>query len=225
MNIINSMKEINSIKKHITIFLIIIVGALLTSCSANQKKEQQLTYIVTDVNGEGITLEELNQRHYLFKNSMSKYQFLNDVVIPHKLLLQKAQKIGLSASTDEVEKAFSLLLEKKNVPEETFMQNIKEAGLTKKRTYQLLGEQVIVAKLLKQIISEVRVSEEEAYNFYRENSESFTSDGKVIPFKDVEKAIIEMLAKVKQEIQVREYVTQLGQEGNVIMYEPLTSSR
>ena len=178
-------------------------------------------HIVAKVNGEIINLDELNIRYNLFRNSMNKIQFLNDVVIPNKLLLQEAKKKGITISSVEIEIAFNKLLQEKKISKEEFMDVIKEQEISKKETDQLIGEQVIIAKLVKQIVPELTISSKESNNFYQKNLDAFTNNKGVMQFEEVNGKIKKMLLKIKRETKVREYVIDLAEKGNVVMYDLL----
>ena len=64
------------------------------------------------------------------------------------------------------------------------------------------------------------VANKEIKDFYDKNRAVFTKDGTIIPFDEVKERIEEMVSKANQEIKIRKYVTKLGQQGDVVMYNP-----
>ena len=198
----------------IFLFIAAIIGAFLFLYLVPNK---QPATIVASVNGEVITLEYLNNRHNLFGHGIDKYQFLNDEVIPAKILLQEAEKRGIKASKEEIENAFSEFVKSSK---KEFMKNIKKTGMTERKIKQLIEEQVIVSKLVQEIIPKMSVADKEIKEFYDKNIAVFTKNGTIMPFGEVKERIKEIVLKANQEIKIREYVTKLGQQGEVVMYDP-----
>ncbi len=218
-------KKIN--KELITYFIVavtVILGGwyFMTYLSESSSTANDL---VASINGEEVTLEELNDRYYLLGagDSMSKLQFLNDVVIPNKILLHEAEKRKIDATKSEADEIFDLFLEKKKVDKKVLLQGLQTKGVTKKDIKEIMREQVVLSKLVKEMFPDISASDKEVKDFYQENIPLFrTNDGKTVPLSEIEDKIKNMIIKVKREKAIRSYVTEVGTKGDVIMYDPAT---
>lgn len=154
---------------------------------------------------------------------MGKLQFLNDVVIPNKILLQEAKKRKISTTKSEADEIFGLFLEKKKVDEKDLLLDLQTKGVTKKNVKEIMFEQVILSKLMKEMFPDISASNKEVNDFYQENIELFTANGgKIVPLSEVEDKIKNMMVRVKLEKAIRNYVTEVGTKGDVVMYDLAT---
>lgn len=201
-------------KKHVVVLIIaLIIGFFLLNVTIFKK--QPTDNILANVNSETITLEELNEMRGFLSSSMSELQFLNDVLIPHKLLLQKAKKNKITSSANEVDFALTLFLKQKNLQLESFQQ---KTDLSENRIRKLMEEQVLISKLVKEVIPPVSITDLEARQFYDSHPDSFMAEGKLIPLEEVKGKVKEMLFDLKLKILVRKYVIQLAEQGEVLIY-------
>ncbi len=211
-------------KEHITYFVVAIIVALggwyfMAFLSENSSASNEP---VASVNGKEVTLEELNDEYYFFgATDMSKLQFLNDVVIPNKILLQEAKKRNIEATKDEADKLFNLLLDKRKVEKKALLQSLKTNGVTKRDVQEIMQKQVVLSKLVQEMFPGLSVSDKEVQEFYQENIQLFTGNGgKIIPLGEVEEKIKNLMLRVKREKAIRSYVTEVGTQSNIIMYDP-----
>ena len=101
-----------------------------------------------------------------------RLNILNQIIY-RQLLLQKAEKLGVVASDDEVEAKFNQA--KAPYTKEEFQKQLKDNGFNSEEDYKLdLRRNLTVEKLLnKEIASRVTISDTEMKNYYEQNKVEF----------------------------------------------------
>jgi peptidyl-prolyl cis-trans isomerase SurA len=101
-----------------------------------------------------------------------RLNILNQIIY-RQLLLQKAEKLGVVASDDEVETKFNQA--KAPYTKEEFQKQLKDSGFNSEEDYKLdLRRNLTVEKLLnKEIASRVTISDTEMKNYYEQNKTEF----------------------------------------------------
>jgi parvulin-like peptidyl-prolyl isomerase len=133
--------------------------------------------VAARVNGEEITVEEINERYEAlppqYKQLLTKEQFLNQTV-QQMLLLQEADKQGITVSDDEVQIVIGTFLQQNGLTQEQFEELLAQENKSLEEMFVLYKEQLKVTKLLNQtIMSDVEVSDTEVEDFYNNNPQYF----------------------------------------------------
>jgi peptidyl-prolyl cis-trans isomerase SurA len=102
----------------------------------------------------------------------ARLNILNQIIY-RQLLLQKAEKLGVVATDDEVETKFNQA--KAPYTKEEFQKLLKDSGFNSEEDYKLdLRRNLTVEKLLnKEIASRVTISDAEMKNYYEQNKAEF----------------------------------------------------
>src|SRR3989338_4904790 len=114
--------------------LAVVAVALVLMGVINMKKPDAASDNAAYVNGEAITMKELDHSYQYalpeeFKKVMTKWEFLNVSVIPQKLLLQEALRSNVTVSNEEVKMAINELVQFSGLTAEEFEKQLDELKL------------------------------------------------------------------------------------------------
>lgn len=158
----------------------IIIAAVLiagTIYYVNQRAGAKTGNIVAKVNGEPITLQELDasyaQLNPAFKEQFSKEELLNQSLIPQRLLYQEAVKQGVAASPKEVDNAIEEIIANSPFPKDVIEKQLEAQNLTWDDIKKALGVQLSIQKLLNKTLGQQRPTEEEIRAYYDSNEKLF----------------------------------------------------
>jgi len=168
---------------------IIAVAVLLSVVPTSFAAQQVVDKIVAQVNGEMITLFELNERVRGYVTQVEKkaynpsdpsFKEMQDrilrTMIEDILLKQEAARLKVSVSDTEVESRIREIREKSGLNEERFVQQLRLEGLTRKQFSDSLKKDILKKQLLGFMVQrKVVVSEEDVKSYY----ESHKGDIKV----------------------------------------------
>jgi peptidyl-prolyl cis-trans isomerase SurA len=195
-----------------------------------------LDRVVALVNKEVITWSELykmmeressdemksldeEERLEIFKKS--ERQFL-ERLINMRLQIQEAQRLGITASPEEVEEAIASIKEKYSLTEEALKDSLEQEGLTFKEYKKTLSEQIAISKLVnQQIRSKILVSDQEVDEYFNKVEEPIIAQGSYrlrqiffkMPVKDeMKKELEERASQIMEKITDGEDFSRLAQE-------------
>ncbi|MBW2999352.1 SurA N-terminal domain-containing protein, partial [Candidatus Woesearchaeota archaeon] len=139
--------------------------------------------VAARVNGEEITVEELNERYdalpIQYKQLLTKEQFLNQTV-QQMLLLQEADKQGITVSDDEVQSVINTFLQQNGLSQEQFEELLAQENKSLEEMFAFYKEQLKVTKLLNQtIMPGIEVGDTEVEDFYNNNPQYFETPEQV----------------------------------------------
>lgn len=163
-----------------------------TDQNAQTSDADQEKVIVATVEGENITLADLNKElSYLEQLLMMQYgedykeneeamsyykeqqKVFLDYLIESKLILTQAETNAIEVSDAEVEEQIEKV--KENIgSEETFTAALEQEGISLEEYSQLVKDNLIITKTLEQVTKDVTVSEDEVKQYYEENIEQYT---------------------------------------------------
>ncbi len=133
--------------------------------------------IAAKVNGEKITVTELNRIYDSLPEQQKSLMTKEDVleqIIQLKVIYQEAKNEGLSVTEDEANNNLDLLLVSAEMTREQFAQNLLQQGVSEKDFIQSYIEQIAAEKLInKSVLQNIEISDDEASNYYLENSVQF----------------------------------------------------
>lgn len=145
---------------------------------------QVVDKMVAQVNGEIITLFDLNQRVKMYVTQVEKKPFnpsdpqigelqkrILQSMIEDILVRQEAKRLKVNVSDAEVENRMRELREKGGLNEEQFQQQLRLEGYTRKQFAESLKKEIVKKQLLGYMVQrKVLVTEAEARQYYEAHS-------------------------------------------------------
>ena len=135
---------------------------LKSSLSQNENNKIDVISIVAIVNDEPITIMDLNSRTQLIiassnlpNNIETKRNLQGQVIqslIQEKLQAQEAEKLGIRVSNKEVENTIKIIENNNNIPHGVLIETLYEKGVPRSALPIRLEANLIVDKLLQQVI-------------------------------------------------------------------------
>jgi len=153
--------------------------------------DQVVDRIVAVVNGEIITLYELNDR---LKPYLAQYQGrqlspgekealmamrreLLQVMIDEILIRQEAQKYNIEVTDMEIQSRIREIREENSLTEQDLERRLEIQGMTRKEYEQGIKESILKQRLLRYMVGrKVVVTQEEIEGYYRENKDDYVQD-------------------------------------------------
>ncbi len=133
--------------------------------------------IVAVVNGEPITLTELQERAIFIRSATGKDLPLKEVlrqVIFEELQLQEAKKLGLEVDPDVVNSYIENFKKENGMTDEDFKKFLEERGITEEAYREEIRRKILINKLMNyEIKLKVAVPEEEVKEYYLKHKEEF----------------------------------------------------
>ncbi len=170
--------------------------------------------IAAKVNGEKITLSELNEIYDSLpeqqKSVMSKEDVL-DQLVQLKVIYQEAKKEGLSVTEEEASEGLNLLLVSAGMTREQFLQGLSQQGVREEDFIKKYIEQMTVEKLInKTILQNITVSNVEASDYYLKNIAQFAKGEQAV----VKHILVgnETLSKEQKESRAKELLKKVNKD-------------
>ncbi|WP_243367936.1 SurA N-terminal domain-containing protein [Fundidesulfovibrio soli] len=168
-----------------SLFPRLLTAVLLSlSLAATADAAQQVVdKMVAQVNGEMITLFELNERVRLYVTQVEKKPYdpnspankelqsrILASMVEDILLRQEAVRMKVNISDAEVEARIKEMREKGKISEEQFVQQLRLEGMTRKQFADSIKKDILKKQLLGYMVQrKVLVSEDEIRKYYDEN--------------------------------------------------------
>ncbi|MFO8016600.1 MAG: SurA N-terminal domain-containing protein [Candidatus Woesearchaeota archaeon] len=208
--------------------IIIILLALVIAYSSDLFSDGQGTaesaeeVIVATVNGEDITLEELNREYQGIspqqKAAISKKQVLNDSMIPSTLLLQEAKEYGISVGEDDAESYLANFMNESGMTSDQLEQQLSQRDLTMEEFIQLYTERMMIIELLNETVPAPEATDEEIEQFYEQNKNSFAAGNQTVALEDVEDQIRSLIEGQKRQQMIAEYIDALTEKAQIEIF-------
>lgn len=165
---------------------IIAAAVFLSLATSSFAAQQVVDKIVAQVNGEMITLFDLNERVRGYVTQVEKKAYNPDspgfkeiqerilrTMIEDILLKQEGVRLKVNISDTEVDSRIREMREKAGLSEENFTQQLRVEGLTRKQLAESLKKDMLKKQILGYMVQrKVVVSEEEIKSFYDANKGS-----------------------------------------------------
>ena len=104
------------------------------------------------------------------QRSLSKTEFMLEILVAEKLIEQEARKLGISVSDYEVERLKKSIIERNGTTQEGFEQALMQQGLTIKKFEKLLKKRSLVEKIKQQkVFPKISISDLEIENYFNMN--------------------------------------------------------
>ncbi|MFW6104582.1 MAG: SurA N-terminal domain-containing protein [Candidatus Bipolaricaulota bacterium] len=197
--------------------------------------------VVAEVNGEEITREELSKRagidnlfvtlqgaplfaRFLMETdegqaTLNSYkEYVLERLIEEKLIVQKADEVGIEVSKSEIENRLrKIIQETKNVTsKEELIDRLEQDRRDIADLKQEISTRILREKLRERVLAKVEVSSEEVKQYYEENKETFRDvDGEIQPFPEVKEVIRESIRKTKKEKAWKNWLAKLKEEASI----------
>ena len=165
---------------------VIAAAAFFLLAPSSFAAEQVVDKIVAQVNGEMITLFELNEKVRGYVTQVEKKPYnpaapgfkemqerILRTLIEDILLKQEAVRLKVNISDTEVDSRIREMREKAGLSEQTFNQQLRIEGLTRKQLAESLKKDMLKKQILGYMVQrKVVVSEEELRSYYEANKGS-----------------------------------------------------
>ncbi len=135
--------------------------------------------VVAMVNGEIITLEELESIYKAtvpveYSAFITKEDFLNQSLVPEKILLQEAGKKGVKVSEQELQDGLREFLIENTMTEEQLRSKLESDGVDFESFRDNFKTRLIITKLLdEEVVSQIKINDFEIIDYYESNSDKF----------------------------------------------------
>ena len=131
------------------------------------------------VNGEEITMDELDNRYSLLPQEYQQFITKSDVlsqIIDEKILLQESKRLNIDVSDEEINDLINSIIEENQITYDEFEQTLASRGLTIEDVKDLYRNDLRINKLLNMtVVSKVMVNDTQIKDFYLENLDQFTT--------------------------------------------------
>tara|TARA_Y100000310_G_scaffold315482_1_gene366067 strand:- start:15297 stop:17000 length:1704 start_codon:yes stop_codon:yes gene_type:complete len=137
--------------------------------------------VVATINGERVTVEELEKVYSAtvpiqYAGFISKEDFLNQSLIPEKILLQEAGKKGIKVDEQEFQEGLQGFLLENGLTEEQLKSSLKENNVDFDDFLENFRVRLIITKLLeKDVSSQIKINDFEIVDYYENNRGMFTA--------------------------------------------------
>lgn len=203
----------------IIIILIIAAGVYLivTNYSAfnGEPAKTSQEEIVAEVNDEIISENDLNEV-YAQLSPQIKMFFDKEAVlqrlIEQKLLLQEAQAQGIEITEEEINRSLEQLIS--TLPEGLSLDEfLRTQNLTMDELKVDIEKQLAITSLLNRtVITEVKITEEDAREFFDNNPEYFED----MEFEDIKEQLTNELVAEEQQVKSEEYLEELKSKAVIV---------
>ncbi|MEW6409328.1 MAG: peptidylprolyl isomerase [Nitrospirota bacterium] len=130
--------------------------------------------IVAVVNGDIITLSEVQKINAVYSSQNIRRDALNDL-IEKRLILQEAKKLGIKTTDDELKDAIEDIKRKNNIDDTGFMSLLAKEGVTLEEYKANLKDQLTIGRIVEtEVRSKIVVTDKDISDYYREHLKDFT---------------------------------------------------
>jgi hypothetical protein len=181
-------------RKSILFILLSVAALVLGACSSDNAEKKDDKEVVAKVNGENIPSEdyqkELESAKAMYAQQGMDFEEIDgekkeeversvlDQLINTKLVLQSAEKDGISVEQDEIDSELGNV-KGQFEDDKQYKAALKENKVTEEELTQQIREQLIISRYLDKNIGDIAVSEDEMkvyYDQYKEQAESMEQE-------------------------------------------------
>lgn len=208
------------------LWALLIIGLIIAAVGLFMVLPQSMG-TVASVNGEKISQEELDRSYDLmvppqFQGIVTSYQFLNESIIPQKLLLQAAVKSNIVLSDKQVDEVVNALLEANGLTQKDLETELKGQGLTIADFKETYRTRLTIASYLNEtIFSDIKITDKEIKDSYA--SGPFAQFN--LSIKEATPYIQSQLLETKQEKALNEHIALLRSQSSIEIYLTESSPR
>ena len=223
------MSKIKKIMVYIALVTMSIsgVGCASKNESASFISDLKENEVIARVNGQAIyqnDYDELYQEYYRYFGETeeaaeylkSQKQILLEELVNTEVLIQKAEKLGITCTDEEAEDALNNI--KEQYGEEVFNQMLDYAELTKEDYLRQIKKQLVLMELQAGMIADdIEVTDEEVTAYYEKNKVKLSE--KIMSLEEVKDEITEMVEEEKQYALYQEQLKKWVLEAKIETYE------
>lgn len=130
--------------------------------------------IVAVVNGDIITISEVQKLNAVYSSQNIRRDALNDL-IERRLILQEAKRLGIKTTDDELKDAIEDIKKKNNIDDAGFMSLLGKEGVTLEEYKANLKDQLTTGRIIEtEVRSKIVVTDKDISDYYREHLKDFT---------------------------------------------------
>ncbi|MGD0840561.1 MAG: SurA N-terminal domain-containing protein [Candidatus Acidiferrales bacterium] len=159
-----------------------LIVATLAWAGGCRRGEAPSPDVWAQVNGTDIPRSEVEQYYRTSVNpggqlpsheeALSLMLNILDELINNQILLQRAQKLGLTASDGEVEDKFTEF--KSPYTEDEFQRQLKDRGVTVDDLKKDIRQELSIQKLInREVVSKISITDQDVSDFYNQNRQQF----------------------------------------------------
>tara|TARA_Y100000310_G_C20675589_1_gene812844 strand:+ start:739 stop:2541 length:1803 start_codon:yes stop_codon:yes gene_type:complete len=159
--------------------IIIIILSIFVLRTKNIFPSANNENIVVVVNGEIITIEELEKTYKLtvpeeYSAFITKEDFLNQSLVPEKILLQEAGKKGIKITDEELQQGLEEFLMENSFTKEELENRLKSDDVDYNDFLKNFRIKLTITKLLDEMVSsQIKINDFEIVNYYENNMDKF----------------------------------------------------
>ena len=208
----------------IAIIILVILAVIIVRYAAVDKAPEEQLEAAALVNGNPITMAELDRQYDLvpasYKSFVTKASILEGL-INQKLLLAEAEEQEITVSDEELEAFITDTIASYGLTQEDFEAQVVKSGATMDEVRKSYRDGMIITQLLNESVPVEELTEQELRTYYEANEALFTGlDGEQASFDDVEDQIKVALSSQGRDAQVQTFIESLRQEADIeVMYE------
>jgi parvulin-like peptidyl-prolyl isomerase len=154
------------------IIAVVIVGVVIYMALSGGFVKSEKDSVVAVINGEPIYKSEVVGRSNLLKTTIdpaiSDEQVLN-MTITDKLLVQKARKMGLITTDEEVKSVLVDIMTKNGIDESALKSDLEAKNISYDFLFKLYRDTITINKLINESMNNLSVSDDEIKQFYDDN--------------------------------------------------------
>ena len=137
------------------VLVAVVVGIILLTSKSGEFRESKEKDVAAVVNGEEITTAYLEEQYSrvpdMYRAFITKTMLLNQT-INEVILLQEAEKQGITVSAEEVSEEINTAMEAAGVTEEELETRLEEQNITKEVLEDLYRKQLTINTLLEDVV-------------------------------------------------------------------------
>jgi len=201
----------------IAIMMIVTIAYIFSTYVKETFFENPLeaSLIVAKANGKEITLKEVNEAYNglsdQYKSVVTREDIL-DEIITERLLLQEAEKQGITATREEAVVIIDDAIIQSQMSEEEFQEQMDSFKISKDYLVEYYRKQIIISRLLNATLFKgIDVSDKEINQFYDKNQLAFQN----ITLEDSRDEIHELLLSDKKKSAYLTYLSQLKAKADI----------
>lgn len=213
----------------ITSIIAIIVLAVIVLMVAMGTGEEQKAQYAAKVNGEKIEMEYVNKIYNgldpMARAQMTKFDLLNNSIIPDALLYQEVQNSGVIVTEEEVMADINNTLLSAGMTIDDLNSQLEAANTSFEEFKSLTRKRLETLKYVNENFAPPEVSEEEAKSFYDENLDAFRQNlGENVTYGMVAEGIKMGIQMESQQAMVMDYVKDLRSSAKILVNNDLLQS-
>ncbi|MFH1801942.1 MAG: SurA N-terminal domain-containing protein [archaeon] len=210
--------------KYGVLAVVVILALAAIIISNNDPKTQTLSEedqeIIASVNSQSITMVDIKRAQKavaLTRQTDITVEQALERVIGEKLMLEEADKLGITLTPEEAEAHLSQQL----APTGKTLDDVKKALISSGEDYdtemEVYREQVSIDMLLEEKTPLPEITDEEAQAYYEENKNAMFPDSEVIvPYEQIATQLKQAIAIQKQQEEITTYVENLRSNADIV---------